>query len=60
MPEDLHAQIVHHPLPDVGREQRAAVLHDEVEQQRREIQAGQQAEQAQVAMRAPPRRGRAG
>ena len=49
MAEDLHAQVVHHPLTEIGGQQGLAVLDQELEHQRGQKQDGQGAEQAGVA-----------
>jgi hypothetical protein len=51
MPEDLHAQVVHHPLPHEGRQQHPGVLHHQLQQQGRQVQPGKEAEQPHVLAR---------
>ena len=47
---DLHPEVVHDALSDVRHEQRAPVFDGEVEQERRQVQSGQETEQAHVVL----------
>ena len=51
MGEDLHPEVVHDPLPDVGGQQRLPILHTEVHQQGGQEDRGQTAEQAGIVVR---------
>ena len=48
MGEDLHPQVVHHPLTHERGQEEAAVLRRQLQQQGRDVEPGEEAEQAQV------------
>jgi hypothetical protein len=48
MPEDLHSEVVHHPLAQIGGQQGLAIFDQELQQERTSKEQGEGAEQAGV------------